>query len=144
MFAPRRLLPCSFVVLALVLVSACASTRPAPLRAVQPVKVDVTIAPARIETAVLAALDDQNWQVVRPFDRGVLVADRPYGNGKARIRARVARGSVLLDYMSSDNFDYAVKDGVTVIDNRYNGWMDLLRSEIEFRILTLDVGGKQQ
>lgn len=132
---PARLLLAGLV---LTLIGACVSTRPAPLQTVQPVKVDVTVPTAAIEAVVLRALDQRRWRVVRPFDRGVLLAERPYGNGKARIRARVARGAVHLDYVSSDNFDYAVKAGQAVIDSRYNGWMDLLRSEIEFGVLTMD------
>lgn len=126
--------------LAALLLAACASTGPAPLRSVAPVTVDVTVPPSRIEPAVVAALDEQNWRIVRPFNRGVLVAERLYGNGKVRIRSRVARGAVYLEYLSSDNFDYAEKAGVATIDDRYNGWMDLLRNEIEYRVLTLEVG----
>lgn len=138
----RHLLPTRFLLigLAAALLAACASTGPAPLRSVAPVNVDVTVPPSQIEPAVVAALDEQNWRVVRPFNRGVLVAERLHGNGKVRIRSRVARGAVYLEYLSSDNFDYAEQDGLVRIDDRYNGWMDLLRNEIEYRVLTLEAG----
>lgn len=138
----RHLLPIRHltVSLAMLVLAACVSTGPAPLRSVSPVPVDVTVPPSRIEPAVVAALDEQNWRIVRPFDRGVLVAERLHGNGKVRIRSRVARGAVYLEYLSSDSFDYAETGGVATIDDRYNGWMDLLRNEIEYRVLTLEVG----
>ena len=138
----RPLHPAHLFIASLLLagLSACASKPTAPVRTVAPGSVDVTAAPAAVEAMVLKALDRQHWRIVRPFDRGVLVAERPHGNGKARIRVRVARGAVHLDYISSDQFDYAVTNGVTVINNRYNGWMDLLRSEIEFGALTLGSG----
>lgn len=129
--------------LAIAVLAACASTGPAPLRDVAPVAVDVTVPPKAVEQVVLDALDKQNWQIVRPFDRGIAVAERPYGAGKARIRARVARGVVHLEYISSDKLDYAIKNDVAVIDDRYNGWMDLLRSEIEFGVLTLDAARRR-
>lgn len=109
---------------------ACATPGPAPLLQPDAVRVDVTTSQAALESAVRQALDEEHWRIIRPFDRGVVVAERFHGLGKARIRLRASRGQVVLDYLSSENFDYAVSDRGPIIDTRYNRWVEALMARI--------------
>lgn len=114
----------------IVALTACASPGPAPLLQPEPLRVDVTTPQATLEAVVLDALDREHWRVIRPFDRGLVVAERYDGLGKARVRLRASRGQVVLDYLSSDEFEYAVLDNGPVIDPLYNQWVTALMQRI--------------
>jgi hypothetical protein len=85
---------------------------------------------AKIHDTVLAAASGRHWEVVSDQSGEVTLRNVIRGKHAVVIKVSYDNQSVRAEYVSSENMDYEVRDGVAYIHPKYNLWVAWLLADI--------------
>lgn len=104
--------------------------RQVPLVDPQPIPVPPNVSQAKVGQVIGSALDARNWRIVKHVPGEIDAVYNPR-NFSVTIAVHYDRKQVQINYVTSSNLRYEVKNGVRYIHTNYASWIKNLVTDIQ-------------
>lgn len=104
--------------------------RQVPLVDPQPIPVPANVSPAQVEQIIGSALSARNWKIVKhvPGEIDAVYNPRDFS---VTIAVHYDASKIQINYVTSDNLRYEVKNGLRYIHTNYASWIKNLVTDIQ-------------